>query len=207
VEDQWAIQAHQTPDPLHPLRHHPHHLPLPRRASAIASAVAMDAVSEIQQSLRKYKESRLKLLKCVQEMANLRNQLTYLSSEMIQKNIGMDVKSSRMTFQLYDRVHELTSDITELRAAQTATMLGAASTLEACRSDPKDFKDIRIDIDFLQEFLVGAQQQHLLESAVAERMTAMEDGSIDQDCVVTMIACFEHPPYLSVSDLEAVLGV
>mmetsp|Transcript_32157 Transcript_32157/g.70856 ORF Transcript_32157/g.70856 Transcript_32157/m.70856 type:complete len:167 (-) Transcript_32157:417-917(-) len=166
----------------------------------------MDAVSEIQQWLRKYKESRVGLLKCVQEMVNLRNQLTYLSNESLQKAIGMDVKSSRTTFQLYDRLSELSSDMTELRAAQNDAMLGAASTLEACRSDPGLQKDLRIDIDLLEELIGGAQQQHVLECAVADRISAM-DASVDPDCVVTMLACFEHPPYLSLADLEAVLGV
>lgn len=159
----------------------------------------MESVSGIKLCLKDYKESRAKLVRQVQELVNVRNQLTYVSSDMLQKAIGVDILSSRTTYRLSSRLDELVSSIeaTKSEIMQALTVLASKVPVKA--------KDATIDNDYLANVVSQMTQQTALESIIVDKLLSPDGALIDQDSLTTYIACFEYPPYLVEADLDAVL--
>lgn len=161
----------------------------------------MEPVSALKNYLKKYREQRGKLLQLIQEYVNKTNELTFVNNDMIQSSVGADVKSSRAAFRLNDRLEELSASIT-LTLSDIAVILQDTMT---CRLKIKSSSSI--DEDFVDRVLSQIQQQHLLESTIVDKIVGVDSSAIDPDSMVTMIACFEYPPYLQESDLDAVLSI
>jgi hypothetical protein len=156
----------------------------------------MDKLVLIKAELQRVKSLRKTLLSSVQEVVNLRNRLTFLSNDALQKAVGVDVKSSRLTFRLHDRI----SEVKESMAGVVTELNEACLALSVLAKEEHS-----IDAQFLQKLINDIEQQVLLETAISDKILAEDSHLIDQDSIVTMIACFEFPPYLDESNMEAIL--
>ncbi len=159
----------------------------------------MDSVSGIKLCLKHYKESRAKLARQVQELVNVRSQLTYVSSDMLQKAIGVDISASRATYRLSSRLDELVLSIETTKAE----ILEAVATLTS--KVPVKAKDALIDNEYLANVVNQITQQSALENVIVDKLLSTDGALIDPDSLTTYIACFEYPPYLVEADVEAVL--
>ena len=161
----------------------------------------MESITGIKLYLRNYKDSREKLVKLTQEFVNVRNQLTFVSSDMLQKTIGVDVKASRATYRLNSRLEELTSSISETNEEISEAVTNLNSKLPSGKA-----KDGLIDHDTLIGVINQIHQQSTLESIIVNKLLSTDGALIDSDSLTTFIACFEYPPYL-VEDVDALLIV
>jgi len=159
----------------------------------------MDSVSGIKLCLKHYKESRAKLVRQVQELVNVRSQLTYVSSDMLQKAIGVDISASRATYRLSNRLDEVVSSIETTKAE----ILEAITTLTS--KVPVKAKDAPIDNEYLANVVNQITQQSALENIIVDKLLSADGALIDPDSLTTYIACFEYPPYLVEADVEALL--
>ena len=162
----------------------------------------MTSLSHVKECLNKYKTFRAVISKQIEEIVKIRNQLSYVSSSMVQKSIGVGVKPSRLSFRLYERLSELSSIVLAHLAEQAENMKNMANLLGKVESD-----DIPVDVDFMNNLVSQIQQQYLLETTVAEKLVNEADNvsNIDPDSMTTFLACFEYPPYLTEADLDAFL--
>ena len=160
----------------------------------------MESITSIKLFLRNYKESRATLVKQIQEYINVRNQLTFVSSDMLQKTIGVDIKASRATYRLDSRLEELTSSIAETKEEVNE----AVSNLNSKLPTPKT-KEGLIDNDTLTSIINQIQQQSVLECIIVDKLLSADGALIDADSLTTLIACFEYPPYLVEAELDALL--
>lgn len=159
----------------------------------------MDSVTGIKLCIKHYKDSRAKLVRQVQELVNVRNQLTYVSSDMLQKAIGVDISASRATYRLSSRLDELLSSIETTKSE----LMEALTTLSS--KVPVKAKDAPVDNDYLENLVNQITQQSTLENIIVDKLLSPDGALIDQDSLTTYIACFEYPPYLAEADLDAVL--
>lgn len=160
----------------------------------------MEPTAAFKNSVKAYREQRRSLSRLIQEYVNKNNQLTFVSNEMMQSAAGADVKASRSTFRLNDQLEELRSNV-------TSTLSDVASAIQNMIVSKMKMKaSCDVDQDFIDSILSQIQQQHLLESTVVAKITGMDSLAIDQDSMVTMLACFEYPPYLQEADLDALVS-
>ena len=162
----------------------------------------MESITSFKLFLRNYKESRATLVKQIQEFINVRNQLTFVSSDMLQKTIGVDIKASRATYRLDSRLEELTASIAETKEEVNEAVRNLNSKLPTTKS-----KEGLIDNDTLTSIINQIQQQSVLECIIVDKLLSPDGALIDADSLTTFIACFEHPPYLVEAELDALLLV
>ena len=159
----------------------------------------MESVSGIKLCLKHYKESRAKLVRQVQELVNVRSQLTYVSSDMLQKAIGVDITASRATYRLSSRLEELVSSIETTKAE----IMEAIATLTS--KVPVKAKEALIDNDYLLNVVSQIAHQSALENIIVDKLLSPDGALIDPDSLTTYVACFDYPPYLVEADIDALL--
>ena len=159
----------------------------------------MESVSGIKLCLKHYKESRAKLVRQVQELVNVRSQLTYVSSDMLQKAIGVDITASRATYRLSSRLEELVSSIETTKAE----IMEAIATLTS--KVPVKAKEALIDKDYLLNVVSQIAHQSALENIIVDKLLSPDGALIDPDSLTTYVACFDYPPYLVEADIDALL--
>lgn len=160
----------------------------------------MESITTIKLFLRNYKESRAMLVKQIQEYINVRNQLTFVSSDLLQKTIGVDIRASRASYRLDSRLEELTGSIAETKEEVMDAVNNLNSKLPTSKT-----KDSVIDNDCLTSIISQIQQQNVLESIIVDKLLSTEGALIDPDSLTTYIACFEYPPYLVEAEMDALL--
>lgn len=162
----------------------------------------MEADMDLKTVLQKYKDLRSTLIRNVQDVVNLRNKMSFASTEMLQRTTATaSVKSSRATFQLHSQIDEvcLATKVTlaELTDVVFKTKAVVIST-EHSQQGP-------VDSTYLASFMADLEQQYILELGIVEAIISNTGGDIDQDSLTTMIACFEYPPYLADARIDALL--
>lgn len=161
----------------------------------------MEPIAGLKNAIRKYQGLRSSVLQLIQAFVNKTNQLTFVSSDLIQSSVGTDVKASRATFSLNDQLEELKASIASIQSDIAAVLLETM----ICKSKIKASSSV--DGDFVCYVIGQIQQQQLLESTILDKIVGSDSSLIDQDSMVTMIACFEYPPYLREADVQALLSV
>jgi hypothetical protein len=150
-----------------------------------------------------YIEVRNKMVSIIEKIANLRSRKTFVTIENVQLNLGESVNASRLNVEvdndLHDLFDELNSDKKNLQ--QIVLKISSCVADDAMKSSISTF----VDIDFVLNLLNQIQQQSLLELNVVELLFDSNNSSMDHDGIITIIACFKYPPYLTIIDLKKIL--
>lgn len=163
-------------------------------------------LKELQSSLKSFVATRKSIYKLVEQIANKRNQLSYISSEQLDSIFGSSVVSAStfsmaMNEELYEMKESVGTARTELQAIVTTIQELIAGLMRA----PSLLEDLPIEPHFLIELVGQIQQQVVIEILAAKKVTDFEDVSIDQDLLVTAMATFKYSPYLRQSDLDLLI--
>jgi hypothetical protein len=151
--------------------------------------------------LQKYKDLRSRLIENVQEVVNLRNKMSFVSTEMLQRTITtVSVKSSRVTFQLHGQIDELCSATNDTLVELSDAVCKVKEVVLSTEN-----RDGPVDSVYLACFKADLEQQYFLESGIVTAIIGNSGSDIDQDSLTTMIACFEYPPYLADSRIDTLL--
>lgn len=161
---------------------------------------AMECWIAFKQLLESHQKHRLKLISKTQDLVQLRNKQTFLTAEKLADAGTTSVKSSRMLLQLDDQISDASISLRE----ELCTVLSSIKGVKSCvLALPKDGK---IDCEFLSTFMCDMEQQHNLEYRIVDSIVCYTASEIDQDSLTTMIACFEYPPYMSDSRMDALIS-
>ena len=152
---------------------------------------------------------REQLIEAIQRVANTNNRLTFITSQKIADNTSDAVQSSRMTLELSEELLVATEDMVRATAEMESLMNIATEALHTQNNIAgiNAGKDSAwpVDISYLISLIGNLQQQFLLESNIVETLR-VSIANTNQDSLVTMVACFEYPPYISFSDLQTLIG-
>ena len=159
----------------------------------------MDPAVNLKRCLQVYKDKRQQLIKKIQDIINVRNQLTYVSVEALEK-ASTTTKSSRVTFKLHEKMAELSSELHIILSELSDSVIKLKEITMTV-----DSKNCKVDVSCIEELLSGIEQQYTLENSITESILNASLAEIDQDSLTTMIACFEYPPYLVEARLDALL--
>jgi hypothetical protein len=156
---------------------------------------------ELKASLESYRDRRIQLISRTQELAQLRNKMSYLSTDQLSRAGASAIQSSRLAVQLNSEICEAGSTVQELLRLVLADTKAVKCTILTLPPEFQTFSS-----EFIGRFVGDLEQQHNLEYSIVDAIVNAESSAIDQDSLTTMMACFEYPPYLTEGRLDSVLA-
>jgi hypothetical protein len=139
----------------------------------------------------KYLEHRRKCVSYVERYVSLKNEKGYVSESRMVALLGEAVASININCLFDDELSVVMKDLSKL---QEEMILLINSAVDEIQSD-----SFAANPSWTSVVLNRLKQQLLLEISIVEKLPSVDD----QDCLVTLIACFKYPPYVRISDLEA----
>ncbi len=156
----------------------------------------------VKQHLEHFIDFRKQAIVEVQAITNLRNKHSHLSTDNVNSSIGVGINSSRLSFLLND---ELDLHAGKLHQHQ-CEMKECIESVSKFLSSAEDAASLPIDALALHKVLQDMQQQLLLEMTIAQKLSSYDESTITQDSLVTMTACFNYTPYLSLQELDMIIS-
>lgn len=165
-----------------------------------------DARDHVKNQLREYKATREKVTATIEKVANLINRKSYYSAAKVQASFGSAVKPSLISHSVDNDLFESLVALQDLHRQAEGTVQALDAILTSAGSDPSQQK-WSCDPDSVRNVVAQMKQQLLLENFILSSLSRFNEHNVDQDALVTMIACCKFPPYLRESDLEHLLNV
>lgn len=159
----------------------------------------MDLI-KLRHSVTNYKQCRLKLQALVQQMINLRSQLTYHSQELLSGSVGVLMRASKLSCMVHGQYRDVADESAVLKSELISVVQSMKESVCIGRSDSAV---VALDFDYLKGFVSNIEQQLVLELSIADYLSDL-DKVAEHDEMVSMMACFEYSPYLRLEDLDAV---
>lgn len=167
----------------------------------------MESFLKLKSELKEFRINRELLLNNIQGVLNIKNKLTYMTSSMIYQSIGPIVTTSKASYIIEQQLNIEIEDIIITQSKLLNNICNIKefmNTLLFCNNP----NVIPIDINFLNKFVFDIQQQFSLENSIIDQIKDLNKNmNIDTDHIVTMIACFEYPPYAHFEDLDAIINI
>ena len=162
----------------------------------------MATFREFQRELKHWLESRNKIESLLKQTFNLRSQLTYLSLNQLPNAFQNNINPLRLNSELNITI---ALNLTSIRSL----MLEMLHCLELLNcyylQNNKSISVItcccwqQVDNNMIQQLLEDIQQEYLFESNIIDSLDELLIAdSIDNDAVVTILACYSYPPYLDI---------
>jgi hypothetical protein len=120
--------------------------------------------------LQKFKCKREEIYAILQEMCNLKNKASFVSSSNLSVSIGHAIESNRFAVLFDDQLFQLKKDVESTMNEITAALTSFANLLNTSRENylnsesPESF--IPVDEIVMSRLLTDMQQQHALENLV-----------------------------------------
>lgn len=159
----------------------------------------MDLI-KLRHSVTDYKQCRLQLQALVQQMINLRNQLTYHSQELLTESVGGSMRASKLSCMVHSQYRDVADELAVIKKELISGVQSMKESVCFGRCDPAV---VALDFDYLKGFVSNLEQQLVLELSIADYLSDL-DNVTEHDQMVAMMACFEYSPHLRLEDLDAV---
>ena len=163
----------------------------------------LDIHKNIKKLLTDYKDARKSSIVQVEQIANTRNKFTYVTNEKLQSSLGSTVNSSKLNLLLSD---ELYDQANKLSSFQQQMKLSIESLTQLMTADEKVLESLPVDVSMVRQVIGEMQQQLLLETMIADKLSSYDEGTISPDMLVTFLACFSYPPHLVMGNIELILS-
>ncbi len=163
-----------------------------------------DQGSEIKKCLIAYRDSRQHSITQVQHISNVRSKFSYLTNEKLESSVGSSVSASRLNFLLNEELEQHAEKLSRYQNEMKSTLETLTGLVSAVERD--NTANLQVDVSFIREVISELAQQTLLEMTIAEKISSYDDSSISSDMLVTMLACFNYPPYLVPSNVELIVA-
>lgn len=160
--------------------------------------------TKIKAELQKFKSSREKISKQLEKLCNLRNTATFVAPKNIASSIGNTLDPTKFFLLFNEEFFQLTEDILCIRNEVDEAIVAYANILQI--SEKTTTESIPVDHSALSKLLDEMQRQHSVESLAISAACDIENDSIDQDALITLLACFKYPPYLNIYNLDIILS-
>jgi hypothetical protein len=156
------------------------------------------------ETLRNYLSIRFSIFKLLEQICNVRNKATYISSSRVNASIGAAVDGSRFSLFFDEKLYNLSSEVSQQIELGKLSVMNCQTVLESISQIESE--SIPCDKSWMEKIFKDIKQQYELEIIAAKTLCDLDNESIDNDAMVTLLACYNYPPYLNLSETLLILG-
>lgn len=155
-----------------------------------------EKIISLQDLAAEYIILRKNTLTYIEHIASIRNRLTYLTNEKVDSIISSFVDSSRFSLLFSSELYEISEKIQENQEEMKKLMNKMFELSSKYNIDDKTY---------ITNALEKMKQQFTLEIKVKNLICNFDDKTINEDAVMSLVACFKYPPYCKDSDLQRLI--
>jgi hypothetical protein len=133
----------------------------------------------------------------------MRNKLTFFSPENVDKSLGRAISSSRQSALVLE---DFENKKLELQSAQDDMVLSIQEIMSNLKTVAA-MTECPVDEEFIRKLTSDMEQQTLFEMCIVEELCNGNEGNMDQDSLVTMLAAFSYPPYVKIISVEEFIDI